>query len=339
MTFRNFLSHLTGRAGSAAQPFPAFVATIPRSGTWWYRYAFHTLHESVTTGAEPDVPLLYPRTTKAGNFDFSASLSITPFAVDHFSYALLDRISGANTTLWKDLGTRNAHLAEFRRNLVPGLEQYDLTRFPKAKAVFIYRNPFDHLISLIQQMAREEVHRARSWHITMIIDRLGLNADGYTDWKTAFPLSAFETSGMLDSYIDQMFSFHELQRQMPRRVLLVPFAAMEADPYAGFQRILAFLLGEEKANAIDPHIRRTVDLTSKKRMQEYEVRLGHSLSKPLEAPVETAMKTHIHTDPRTPWQERFDRQTIATVARRFTEAGLPFSLFEPDVAAALREAA
>jgi Sulfotransferase domain len=278
------------------------LATVPRSGTWFLRYAISFLCHLDRGGRIDD--RLIGRTI--------GDRTGSPFDFEHFRGGPLFRVQGTLPTEHLFIGhTVCPGFADLSASIdwwhrtpfhVPGydylhepmnfrytpvdLAAYEYTRVRVAaleraarKAdgppmVLVYRNPLDQAASYF---------RYSQDHKSPLYNSLG----GRPLRSVPFRQYLFDCA--LPSYAKQFISFQTLARRHPTRILLLTYERLERDPVGMIAAILDHLTGAAQPW---PHLADAVWLARREHMKAIERELGRSLdgTRPAHASHITQMK-------------------------------------------------
>jgi hypothetical protein len=277
-------SVLTSMFGHSALPV---LATVPRSGTWFLRYAISFLchldrggriddrltGRTVGNRAGPPFdfehfrggPLFRVRDTLPAEHLFIghtvcpgfAGLSAgidwwdrTPFHVpgyDYFHEPMNFRYTPVDLAAQKYTEVR-----------VPALERA-ARKAAGPPMVLVYRNPLDQAASYFRYSQNHKCARYNS-------------LDGRPLRSVPFRQYLFDCA--LPSYAKQFISFQTLARRHPARVLLLPYERLERDAVAMLAVILDHLAGTARRR---PHLADAVWLARREHLKAIEQELGRSL--------------------------------------------------------------
>ena len=307
------------------------LSTVPRSGTWFLRYAISFLchldrggriDDRLTgrtfgdpSGSPFDLqsfsggPLFHVRGTlpddhlfightvcpgfAAADVDWWAT---TPFHVpgyDYFHEGMNYRYTPVELAPYRHTPVR-----------VPALER-SASRGRARPIALVYRNPLDQAVSYFRYSQNHKDARYNSTQGRPL---------------AAVPLRDYLLDSALPSYAKQFISFQALAERHPLQVRLVPYERLMADPV----NVLAVVLDHLAGMALQrPWLADAVWLARREHMKAIEKELGHSLDG-------TRTDHGSHISQVTPGRSdgRIDDRTRAEALALLNRLGLDIELFE-----------
>lgn len=312
------------------------LATVPRSGTWFLRYAISfmchldrggRIDDRLTGeifGAPQSVPFDFNRFRGGPLFDVSGTLAATRLFIGH---TVCPGFASTANASWKKSifhvrgydylhdGLNYAFVpmemsaTRFEAVKVAALDR-SMARGKGAPIVLVYRNPIDQAASFYRYCQGHENTAYNSFQGQPL---------------SALPFHEYLVDLALPSYAKQFVSYQAMAQAFPRGIMLVRYEDLVRDATATLARILDHLTG---SRAERPRLAAAIQLARPDHLRALELELGRSLDG------SRARGSHIQ---RTIEEGSYltDEDTIARTCRVLKEWGIDTSLFTwPELARA-----
>lgn len=271
----------------------AYVASIPRSGTWLCHYLIEHFCSAIDPGFTPD---------HQPGFKYYPAIRLAKMHVHSTCPGFKENYRGPLRAPWQEL-----HIEElFDSDYVFAQENQEIFS-PYAnnniRIVLLYRNPLDQAVSLYNHM---KGHKSFSNFFLQ-----------YTN-----PADYLRKSG-LDAYLKQYVTFAEFQRLFPENIYMLPYESLYEHTEENLANVLEFMNVPVCTPERQAAIKYAVEATSIDKMRTLERRIGHSLANDQCDP----SASHIKNGARGLWRTHLDNDDIRFVESRLDLFGYTLNDF------------